>query len=359
MDFKSCSSEHTMAWRSNRCSSRYTSPGPSAFAFRRKWAARWAASSVRPRECRRAGTSKPGRSSISSSRPAKIVQSQGRRVTGAVFMGMGEPFLELRSRSGRRELAPLPVRCVRRCDGPSRSAQSGWCPRSTASPPRSGRFGWRSASEQRPTKKARHARARRRTHSGSEVMAAARRHSLARRQRVMLVYVCISGINVDETDALALADLVGDTAVRLDLIEVTDETGRFKPSDTRGIQPIPRCAGQAAEPARGATLFRRRRHQGGLRYTGRLSMNEISGAAGARVAAVARREVHGATRASRADTGAGTAGFRPTTRRVATARTHDALFGCLARPRLDQPGTAGRPPFDAAALPTSISEWTK
>ena len=32
-----------------------------------------------------------------------------------------------------------------------------------------------------------------------------------------------------DPDALALADLVGDTAVRLDLIEVTDHTGRFKP----------------------------------------------------------------------------------------------------------------------------------
>ncbi len=45
----------------------------------------------------------------------------------------------------------------------------------------------------------------------------------------MLVYVCISGVNVEPADATALADLIGDTPVRLDLIDVTDATGRFNP----------------------------------------------------------------------------------------------------------------------------------
>src|SRR5262249_45338892 len=63
----------------------------------------------------------------------------------------------------------------------------------------------------------------------AEVMAAARRHALARRVRVMLSYVCISGVNVDEDDARALGELVGDTPVRLDLINVTDPTGQFSP----------------------------------------------------------------------------------------------------------------------------------
>jgi 23S rRNA (adenine2503-C2)-methyltransferase len=45
----------------------------------------------------------------------------------------------------------------------------------------------------------------------------------------MLVYVCISGINVEEADALALAGLIGELPVRLDLIDVTDATGRFHP----------------------------------------------------------------------------------------------------------------------------------
>jgi 23S rRNA (adenine2503-C2)-methyltransferase len=62
-----------------------------------------------------------------------------------------------------------------------------------------------------------------------EVVAAARRHALARRVRVMLSYVCISGTNVSEDDAKALGDLIGDTQVRLDLINVTDPTGHFQP----------------------------------------------------------------------------------------------------------------------------------
>jgi 23S rRNA (adenine2503-C2)-methyltransferase len=62
----------------------------------------------------------------------------------------------------------------------------------------------------------------------SEVMAAARRHALARGERVMLVYVCIRSVNISESDAQALAELIGDTPVRLDLIEVTDPTGEFQ-----------------------------------------------------------------------------------------------------------------------------------
>ena len=63
----------------------------------------------------------------------------------------------------------------------------------------------------------------------AEVMAAARRYALSRRDRVMIAYVCISGVNVGEEDARALGELIGDTPVRLDLIDVTDATGRFSP----------------------------------------------------------------------------------------------------------------------------------
>jgi 23S rRNA (adenine2503-C2)-methyltransferase len=63
----------------------------------------------------------------------------------------------------------------------------------------------------------------------AEVIAAARRYALARRQRVNLAYVCISGENCEEGDARALGKVIGDTPVRLDLIDVTDPTGRFAP----------------------------------------------------------------------------------------------------------------------------------
>jgi 23S rRNA (adenine2503-C2)-methyltransferase len=157
----------------------------------------------------------------------EIVQSQGRRVTGAVFMGMGEPFLNY----DRALAAATLLRCPFGASVAARSITIS----TVGLVPEIDRF----TLEQRPfrlaislgaatdEKRALLVPIAART-PVSDVMAAARRHSLARRQRVMLVYVCISGINVDERDALALADLVGDTAVRLDLIEVTDETGRFQ-----------------------------------------------------------------------------------------------------------------------------------
>src|SRR5262249_3895651 len=70
----------------------------------------------------------------------------------------------------------------------------------------------------------------------AEVMAAARRHALARRDRVMLAYVCISGENVGEEDARALGELIGDTPVRLDLIDVADPPGRFRPPDAEELR---------------------------------------------------------------------------------------------------------------------------
>lgn len=66
-----------------------------------------------------------------------------------------------------------------------------------------------------------------------EVIAAARRHSQAINDRVMLAYVCCSNLNMFEEDAIELANIIGDTRVRLDLIEVTDTAGKYqRPSET-------------------------------------------------------------------------------------------------------------------------------
>lgn len=61
-----------------------------------------------------------------------------------------------------------------------------------------------------------------------EVIDAARRYALTRKTRVNLSYVCIAGENVGEEDARAIGALIGDTPIRLDLIEVTDPTGRYR-----------------------------------------------------------------------------------------------------------------------------------
>jgi 23S rRNA (adenine2503-C2)-methyltransferase len=155
-----------------------------------------------------------------------LVRSQGRRVTGAVFMGMGEPFLNYDHVLAAADLLRCPY-------GGSVAARS--ITISTVGlVPEIDRY----TREGRPfrlaislgaatdAQRARLVPIAART-PVRDVMAAARRHALARRERVMLVYVCIHGVNVGESDAQALADLIADTPVRLDLIEVTDDTGEF------------------------------------------------------------------------------------------------------------------------------------
>jgi len=62
-----------------------------------------------------------------------------------------------------------------------------------------------------------------------ELLAAARAHAQATRDRVMLEYVTISGVNVGEEDAAALIDRLAGMRVRLNLIDVNDSTGAFSP----------------------------------------------------------------------------------------------------------------------------------
>jgi len=159
-------------------------------------------------------------------RAREIVHSQGRRVTGAVFMGMGEPFLNYDRVLAAADLLRCPfggavgagaitistVGLVKEID---RFTEEGRRFRLAIS------LG--AATDE---KRARLVPLASRT-PVFQVMAAARRHALARRDRVMLVYVCIGGVNVDESDAQELAGLIGDTPVRLNLIDVTDSTGRF------------------------------------------------------------------------------------------------------------------------------------
>lgn len=61
------------------------------------------------------------------------------------------------------------------------------------------------------------------------VWAAAREHAEARGKRVTLAYVLIRGFNTGVEDAEALARLIGDTPVILDLIDVNDATGQYLP----------------------------------------------------------------------------------------------------------------------------------
>jgi 23S rRNA (adenine2503-C2)-methyltransferase len=177
----------------------------------------------------------------------ELVRSQGRRVTGAVFMGMGEPFLNYDRVMAAAELLRCPFGGA--IGAPAITISTvGLVPeidRFTAEK-RAFRLSI-SLGAATDAKRAYLVPIAGRT-TVVEVMAAARRHARDRRTRVMLSYVCISGVNVGDDDAEALGDLIGDTPVRLDLIPVTDPTGRFlspEPEELRAFRDaLTRYVGQ-------------------------------------------------------------------------------------------------------------------
>jgi 23S rRNA (adenine2503-C2)-methyltransferase len=67
------------------------------------------------------------------------------------------------------------------------------------------------------------------THALPELVSAIRAYARVRRERAMLAYVLISGFNTGREDALALADVFSGIPIKLDLIDVTDVTGRYQP----------------------------------------------------------------------------------------------------------------------------------
>jgi 23S rRNA (adenine2503-C2)-methyltransferase len=67
------------------------------------------------------------------------------------------------------------------------------------------------------------------THPLPELVSAIRTYARVRRERAMLAYVLISGFNTGREDALALADVFSGIPIKLDLIDVTDVTGRYQP----------------------------------------------------------------------------------------------------------------------------------
>jgi 23S rRNA (adenine2503-C2)-methyltransferase len=157
-----------------------------------------------------------------------LARSQGRRVTGSVFMGMGEPFLNYDRVLAAADLLRCPFGGMLAAKAITISTV-GLVPEIDRFTAEMRRFRLAiSLGAATDGKRGRLVPIAART-PVSDVMAAARRYALARRQRVMLAYVCISGENVSEDDARALGTLVGDTPVRLDLIDVTDPTGRFAP----------------------------------------------------------------------------------------------------------------------------------
>ena len=66
-------------------------------------------------------------------------------------------------------------------------------------------------------------------HPTPELMAALREYHQATGQRVTLAWTLLDGINTRPEDAAQLAELTRGLPVKIDLIDVNDPTGRFRP----------------------------------------------------------------------------------------------------------------------------------
>jgi 23S rRNA (adenine2503-C2)-methyltransferase len=157
-----------------------------------------------------------------------IVESQGRRVTGIVFMGMGEPLANYNPVMAAAEL----FRCSYGASVGARAitiSTVGLVPEIDRYTSEGHKFRLTISLGAAIDEKRRKLVPVASRWPLADLMAAARRHALARRQRINLAYVCIGGCNVGEEDALALGELIGDTPTRIDLIDVTDPSGKFQP----------------------------------------------------------------------------------------------------------------------------------
>ncbi|MFN0149970.1 MAG: radical SAM protein [bacterium] len=74
------------------------------------------------------------------------------------------------------------------------------------------------------------------TYPLDELIDAIREHAAARRERAMIAYVVISGVNTGLEDAVALRDAFAGIPIKLDLIEVTDPEGRYAPPTSEELR---------------------------------------------------------------------------------------------------------------------------
>ncbi len=157
-----------------------------------------------------------------------------RRLTGVVFMGMGEPLLNATEvlRAARILAHPAGYAISGRAITLS---TAGWVPAidryvREAHPYRLA-FSVTSAI---PEKRARLMPVER-THPLPELVRAIGDYARTRRERAMVAYVCIRGVNMGREDAEALRDAFRGVPIKLDLIEVTDPSGRYQPPDDREL----------------------------------------------------------------------------------------------------------------------------
>jgi 23S rRNA (adenine2503-C2)-methyltransferase len=165
----------------------------------------------------------------------RIVRTEADRpVRGVVFMGMGEPFLNYDRVMAAAEIFSSPSGYAISADHITVST--------AGVVPGIRRF----TAEKRPyrlsvsltaatSEKRRQVMPIEETWPLPELIAAVREHQSARGGRSMLAWVAIEGFNVGDSDARELAALCEGLPIRLDLIDVADPDGHFRPPDAEAL----------------------------------------------------------------------------------------------------------------------------
>ncbi|MHB8879316.1 MAG: radical SAM protein [Myxococcaceae bacterium] len=151
-------------------------------------------------------------------------------VRGVVFMGMGEPLLNYEASLKAARILCHPAGLAISAKAITFST-AGWVPaiRRYVREEQPFRLAFSIVSAM-PEKRARLMPVER-THPLPELVDAVREYAAKRRERAMLAYVMISGVNTGREDALALAAAFEGVPLKVDLIDVADPTGRFLPPD--------------------------------------------------------------------------------------------------------------------------------
>jgi 23S rRNA (adenine2503-C2)-methyltransferase len=158
-----------------------------------------------------------------------------RPVRGVVFMGMGEPLLNYKETLRAAQILSNPAGFA--ISGPSITFSTAGHVPAIRRYVREGhpfRLAF-SVTSAIPEKRAQVLPIEK-THPLPELVEAIREYSTVRRERAMIAYVAISGFNLGREDAVALKETFEGIPIKVDLIDVTDPSGKYLPPSAEELK---------------------------------------------------------------------------------------------------------------------------
>ncbi len=160
----------------------------------------------------------------------RIREEADRPVRGVVFMGMGEPLLNYANATRAARILCHPAGLAIAAKSITFST-AGWVPgiKKYVKDGLPYRLAF-SLTSAIPSKRLKVLPVEK-TWPLPSLVEAIREYTQVRQERAMLAYVVMAGLNTFEEDALALRDVFEGIPIKVDLIDVTDPTGTYRPPD--------------------------------------------------------------------------------------------------------------------------------